>query len=118
MPKAERDAELRLDDILQAIGRIRSYTVGMTFDDFSSSQLTFDAVAMNVLVIGESITHLPDRLKAGFAGLPWKSMVAVRNLVAHGYPELDERIIWDIAQTRLDELEAVVRPMFDATQKP
>ena len=118
MPKKERDAELRLDDILQAIARIRSYTAGMTFEGFSDSHLTFDAVAMNVLVIGESITNLPDRLKADLNHLPWKSIVAVRNLVAHGYPELDERIIWDIAQTKLDELEAVVRPMFDATQKP
>jgi len=32
--------------------------------------------------------------------------------------ERDERIIWDIARTRLDELEAAVRPMFDATRKP
>lgn len=118
MPKKERDAELRLDDILQAIARIRTYTAGMSFDDFSVSHLTFDAVAMNVLVIGESITNLPDRLKTDLAHLPLKSIVAVRNLVAHGYPELDERIIWDIAQTRLDELEAAVRPMFDATQKP
>jgi len=50
--------------------------------------------------------------------LPWKGIIAVRNLVAHGYPELDERIIWDIAQTRLDELESVIRPMFEATQRP
>jgi len=46
MPKAERDAELRLDDILQAIERIRSYVAGMTFKDFEASALTFDAVAM------------------------------------------------------------------------
>ena len=49
MPKKERDAELRLDDILQAIARIRTYTEGMAFEDFSASHLTFDAVAMNVL---------------------------------------------------------------------
>ena len=118
MPKAERDAELRLDDILQAIERIRSYVAGMTFKDFEESALTFDAVAMNILVIGESITRLPERLKVQLGSMPWKGIIAVRNLIAHGYPELDERIIWDIAQTRLDELESVIRPMFEATQRP
>lgn len=118
MSKVERDAELRLDDILQAVARIRTYVAGLSFAEFQSSQLTFDAVAMNVLVIGESVGHLPDRLKAQLGGLPWKSMVAVRNLVAHGYPELDDNIIWDIASARLDEIEAVIAPMLAAIQKP
>jgi uncharacterized protein with HEPN domain len=38
--------------------------------------------------------------------------------VAHGYPELDGHIIWDIAQTKLDELEAIVSPMLSAIQRP
>lgn len=118
MPKAERDAELRLDDILQAIERIRRYVAGMTFEDFDASALTFDAVAMNLIVIGEPITRLPDRLKAELDSLNWRGIVAIRNLVAHCYPELDERILWDIAQNKLDELEAVVRPMFERTQQP
>lgn len=118
MPKAERDAELRLDDILQAIGRIREYVVDADFERFQAEMMLFDAVSMNVLVIGESIGRLPDTLKDQLIGLPWKSMVAVRNLVAHGYPELDAKIVWDIATTRLDALEAVIAPMLANIQKP
>jgi uncharacterized protein with HEPN domain len=55
--------------------------------------------------------------KERLGGLPWKSIVAVRNLVAHGYPELDPKIVWDIATTKLDELEAVIAPMFAETQE-
>jgi uncharacterized protein with HEPN domain len=118
MSKAERDAELRLDDILQAVVRLRTYSDGLTFEAFQANSLFFDAMAMNVLVIGESIGRLPDRLKDQLGDLPWKSMVAVRNLVAHGYPELDERVIWDIVANRLDEIEAVIAPMLAAIQKP
>jgi uncharacterized protein with HEPN domain len=117
MPKAERDAELRLDDILQAIERIRLYVTDADFARFQSDAMLFDAVSMNVLVIGEAIGRLPERLKDQLGGLPWKSMVAVRNLVAHGYPELDPKIVWDIATTRLDALESVIAPMFAETQK-
>lgn len=73
MSKVERDAELRLDDILQAVSRIRTYVADMTFAEFQASQLTFDAVAMNVLVIGESIGRLPERLKTQLGGLPWRA---------------------------------------------
>ena len=45
-------------------------------------------------------------------------MVAVRNLVAHGYPELEDTIIWDIARNRLDEIESVIAPMLAAIQHP
>ncbi|RRN66153.1 DUF86 domain-containing protein [Caulobacter sp. 602-1] len=112
MPKAERDAELRLDDVLQAIGRIRTHVASADFARFQADPMLFDAVSMNVLVIGESISRLPDQL----SGLPWRSMVAVRNLVAHGYPELDPKIVWDIATTRLDALEAVIAPMLAETE--
>jgi uncharacterized protein with HEPN domain len=113
MPKTERDAAVRLEDILKAIGRIRGYVADVTLTRFQTDTLLFDAVSLNVLVIGESIARLPDPIKDQLASLPWKSMVAVRNLVAHGYPELDERIVWDIATTRLDALEAVIRPLRD-----
>lgn len=116
MPKAERDAVMRLLDILQAIERIRSYVADADFVRFQAEAMLFDAVSMNVLVIGESIGRLPDRLKDGLSSLPWKSMVAVRNLVAHGYPELDPKIVWDIATTRLDALEAVIAPMLAETE--
>lgn len=117
MSKAERDAELRLDDVLQAIERIRTYVTDADFAKFHTDMMLFDAVSMNVLVIGESIGRLPDRLKDQLGGLPWKSIVAVRNLVAHGYPELDPKIVWDIATTKLDALEAVIAPMLAEIQK-
>lgn len=113
MPKTERDAAVRLDDILKAIGRIRGYIAGVTLARFQADTLLFDAVSLNVLVIGESIARLPDATKEQLTSLPWKSMVALRNLVAHGYPELDERIVWDIATTRLATLEAVITPLRD-----
>jgi uncharacterized protein with HEPN domain len=115
MPKTERDAAVRLADILKAIERIRGYVADVTLARFQADTLLFDAVSLNVLVIGESIARLPDPIKEELAGLPWKSMVALRNLVAHGYPELDERIVWDIATTRLNALEIVITPLLAKT---
>jgi uncharacterized protein with HEPN domain len=111
MPKGERAAPLRLADIRDAIGRIRTYVAGYDFERFNTETLVFDAVALNVLVIGESVARLPKRLTDSFSGTPWSRIVSVRNRVAHGYPELDPEIMWDIATDRLAELEAIVGQM-------
>lgn len=112
MPRIQRDAALRINDIEKAIGRIRLYTAGLDAAAFEASFITFDAVVMNIQVIGEAIANLPDDLKAAVEPAPpWKQIVAVRNLVSHGYPDIDPDVIWTIVTTRLDELEVAVDAM-------
>lgn len=115
MPKPQRDAKLLLGDIEKAIGRIRLYTAGQDAEAFEASWITFDAVVMNIQVIGESVAKLPDSLKAVVAPAPpWTQIVAVRNLVSHGYPDVDPDVIWSIVTTRLLELEIAVDKMLAA----
>jgi uncharacterized protein with HEPN domain len=112
MPKAQRDARLLLGDIEKAIGRIRSYTEGQDAEAFEASAITFDAVVMNIQVIGESVAKLPERLKAVVEPAPpWTQIIAVRNLVSHGYPDIDPDVIWAIVTTRLAELEIAIDRM-------
>lgn len=102
---------MRLQDILDATARIRHHAAGAIEAEFIAGSTPFDAVAMNILVIGESVVHLPTELKAGESEMPWKQIIASRNLIAHGYPELDADVIWMIITTRLDELDEATRRM-------
>ncbi len=112
MPKAQREAALLLADIDKAIGRIRLYIAGMDAEAFEASFVTFDATVMNLQVIGESVAKLPDTLKSAVAEPPpWGQIIAVRNLVSHGYPDIDPDVIWTIVTTRLEELEFAVAAM-------
>ena len=43
-----RDFEVYLEDIRQAIGKIQSYTVGLTRDAFDQDDRTIDAVIRNL----------------------------------------------------------------------
>jgi len=112
MPKAQRQAALLLADIDKAIDRIRLYVAGMDAAAFEASFITFDATVMNLQVIGESVAKLPEDLKSAVAEPPpWGQIVAVRNLVSHGYPDIDPDVIWTIVTTRLEELELAVAQM-------
>ena len=51
MPK---DYRVYLDDILDAIVKIRKYTVGLSKEEFRADERTVDAVVRNLEVIGEA----------------------------------------------------------------
>jgi hypothetical protein len=47
-----------LDDVLEAIDKIRDYTVGMDYTAFSKDSKTQDAVIRNLEIIGEAAGRL------------------------------------------------------------
>jgi len=58
-----RDLRVYLEDMLEAIGRIRRYVHGRSFEDFESDELVVDGVVRNLEVLGEAAKQLPDDMK-------------------------------------------------------
>lgn len=54
-----RDWRFRIEDILEAISRIQSYTAGLTYEEFCQEQRTIDAVVRNFEIMGEAARHIP-----------------------------------------------------------
>lgn len=87
-----------LAHITQAIERIAAYLDGVSRDAFVTDTLLQDAVIRNLEIVGEAsrniLRHYPD-----FAGqhpeLPLQSAYEMRNILAHGYFEVDLGIVWD-----------------------
>ena len=48
-----------LEDILESAQKIRRYSEGLTFEQFQSQAMVFDAVVRNLEIIGEAAKHLP-----------------------------------------------------------
>jgi uncharacterized protein with HEPN domain len=69
-----RDWKLRLQDILDAIAKIRRYTAGMDFSSFASDDKTVDAVVRNLQVIGEASRHVPTEQRERHSHVPWEAM--------------------------------------------
>jgi uncharacterized protein with HEPN domain len=58
-----RDYRLYLDDIIEAIKRIRAFTDRMDFDAFRADLKTQDAVVRNLEIIGEASGKLPETVR-------------------------------------------------------
>ena len=104
-----RDYRVYLEDILEAIDKIRTYTVGMSAGTFAADSKTLDAVLRNLEVIGEAVKRVPDEVRSQHRHVEWKKMAGLRDILIHHYFGIDADIIWDVVHNKLPELERQIR---------
>jgi uncharacterized protein with HEPN domain len=104
-----RDYKQHIDDILEAILSIREYVKDMDYDAFTTDKKTRDAVIRNLEIIGEAARVLPDEVKDKAQEIEWYKIVALRNILIHEYFGVSSKIVWDIIQNKLNELETACR---------
>jgi uncharacterized protein with HEPN domain len=99
-----RNLRLYLSDILTSIGKIESYTLGMTYEELIANDLTFDAVVYNLQIIGEAVKNIPPEIRDLYPQVEWRKIAGLRDIIAHAYFTIDDRIVWDIIQNKLADL--------------
>ena len=104
-----RDPRVYVEDILEAIRRIDSYTASLDFVAFAKNPMAIDAVVRNLEVLGEAAGRLPEEIKAGAPGIEWRKIIALRNVLAHEYFGIHTKIVWDVVVEKLEPIEAACR---------
>jgi len=99
---------MSLQDILESIDRIDTYTEGVEYDSFSHNQMLIDAVIRNLEIIGEAARNVPEEIKNKYNEIPWKKMIGLRNMLIHGYFGVDESIVWEIIKKNLPEVRPYI----------
>ncbi len=93
--------------MLECIGRIGIYLDGYDEDRFVNDKRTIDAVALNLLVIGECATQLSPGLKMQVPA-PWTQIIGLRHRIAHGYFGLSWFRLWDTAVNHAPALREMI----------
>jgi uncharacterized protein with HEPN domain len=108
-----RDYKVYLEDIIEAIRKIRFFTTGLSSQTFLSDIKTFDAVIRNLEIIGEAIKRVPEEIRSIYPDVEWKKIAGLRDILAHEYFGVDVEIIWDIIQNKLPVLEEQIKQMLE-----
>ena len=76
-----REWRLRIEDTLEAAGRIARCVEGKDLAAFEADDLTRDAVSRCFGIIGEAVKGVPSEIVAAHPEIPWDEMRAMRNVV-------------------------------------
>jgi len=102
-----------IEDILQSISNIESYTKNLSFEEFDDNQMIIDAVIRNIEIIGEAARNVPQEVKERFEKIPWKKMIGLRNLTIHEYFGIDLSIIWHVFKKELPSMEPLLKKVLE-----
>jgi uncharacterized protein with HEPN domain len=103
-----RSPVLYLSEILASMEKIERYIAGVSYDEFVRNDQVMDAVERNIEKIGEAAAALPDDLRYRYPGVPWKTIVGLRNKVIHHYFAVDHQVIWQIATKNIPATKAKI----------
>ncbi|HEX8036312.1 MAG TPA: DUF86 domain-containing protein [Ktedonobacterales bacterium] len=111
---SERDPRVILDEMLQCIALIRSYTTGLTAETFEQQQALQDAIVHRIEILGEAASQLPDTVKSQHTDIPWRVIVDMRNRLIHGYFAVRLDLVWQVATTDIPALETQLHALRDS----
>jgi len=102
-----REAKKYLFDMQQAVTLLTSFTHGKSFADFSADPLLRSGVERQFEIVGEALTHLAKEDAEVAASISdFRRIIAFRNILIHGYADVDHRLVWDVVETKLPVLAA------------
>ena len=83
-----KDDASRLQDILEAISRIEKYAARGR-DTFERDELVQTWILHNLQIIGEAARGVSAELQARHVEVPWRQIIAMRNILVHDYFTVD-----------------------------
>ncbi len=118
-PDVQRTALKYFFDIERAANLLNDFLAGKSREGYLEDQLLQAAVERQFEVIGEATAQLARLDGDAVAKIPdYRRLIAFRNILIHGYADVDHEIVWDLARTRLPELLEAVRATLAQGPRP
>ena len=100
-----RDWRIYLADMIERCDRVLAYTADLPRGAFDAHGINYDATVRNLELLGEAARHVPEEERLRSPQVDGRGIIAVRNILVHGYLGIDDDILWDLIQRRIPELK-------------
>jgi uncharacterized protein with HEPN domain len=109
----ERDAAY-IWDMLDSAKTLRDFVTGVSFYNYSQDKKLQLAVERSLEIIGEAARRVSETYRQAHPEIPWQSIIAQRNVLAHEYGEIKHEMIWKVATIRIPELISLLEILIPA----
>ena len=96
---------VRLRHMLDAAREALAFAQGRSRTDLDKDRMLVLALAKSIEIIGEASAKVSQEARSAVSGLPWPSIVGMRNRLIHAYFDIDLDRVWD---TITDDLPPLV----------
>jgi uncharacterized protein with HEPN domain len=91
----------RLWDMLDAARAVIQFTRDKRFEDFMADRMVRNAVERNLEIIGEAARCVSQAFRKSHPEIPWRAIIALRNVLAHEYGEIRYERLWLLCTQQL-----------------
>jgi uncharacterized protein with HEPN domain len=109
-----RREELYLRDIVEAADHLFRFVSQAGHRGFSESEMVRSSILQKLTVIGEAASRISEELRSRHPAVPWRKIVAFRNVVVHAYFGIDWDIVWHAATSEVPQLREQVEAILGA----
>ena len=108
------EARKYLFDIRSAADLLAEFLTGKTFADYQRDAMLRAAVERQLEIIGEAVSRLA-RLDEELAAriTNYRRVIAFRNILIHGYSDVDDGLVWDVVESNLPLLRHEVERLLN-----
>jgi uncharacterized protein with HEPN domain len=96
-------------DMLQFVGELRALTASLSLADYLAHRVLNLAVEKLFINLGEAANRIDAAQRLAIPGVPWRQVIGVRNILAHGYEQIEHESLYRTATEDLVSVEAALR---------
>jgi len=112
----ERPLSEFLQDILDAIADIETFTANVDFETFRHNREKVLAVVKSIEILGEAVKKIPDDIRSRYPQIPWKAIAGMRDVLVHEYWGIDLNVVWATVQVGIPPLKTTILEMQEELQ--
>ncbi len=105
-----------LQDILEAIAEIESFTKDVDLQSFQENREKCLAVVKLLEIIGEAVKKIPNEQRLNYPEIPWKSVAGMKDVLVHEYWKIDAVVVWATVEESLPPLNLVISQMLSEAE--
>jgi len=99
-----KDSLVYVGHIIERAEKIQRFTKDMSEEEFLKDEKTLSAVMRELEVMGEASNRISEPFKLQYPEVPWRLMIAMRNLLIHDYEGANPYRVWDTIKTNIPPL--------------
>lgn len=101
-------------DMLQFTRELRALASTISLGGYLADRvlnLAFEKLFIN---LGEAANRIDEARRTDIPSVPWRQIIGLRNILAHGYEQIDQETLYRTATDELGPLEAALQAWLES----